>query len=888
MFEREARLRFHLLGPVSARAGDEPLNVGSPQQHAVLAMLLLREGRAVSMAELVDGLWGDEPPRTGHRTVLTYISRLRTVLEPGRCAGESGDVLPSVPGGYALRAGDIEVDSVLFEREAADRSGGVRAVHDRLAGALARWRGGALAGVPGPWAQRERDRLEEMRTTVREALLGYALELGRHAQSVPELRAMVAEFPLRERLSELLMLALYRCGRQAEALAVHRAARQALRTELGVEPSAALAELQRRILAADPELLTSTVDTEVGGGMATLSAVPLVRPLLQQLPADIADFTGRAATVGAIRGVLAEGSAGEGHAVTMCTISGTAGVGKTTVAIHVAHALGGAFPDGRLHVDLRTGSTPAEPASVLVDLLTALGTPADRIPLGLAGRAALYRSLLADRRVLLVLDNARDAEQIRPLLPGTAGCAVLVTSRARDLALPGARCFDLGLPPESEALALLAAIVGAERVDAEPVAARSLVAACGRLPLAVRIAASRLAGRPGRSIASLDQRLRDERARLDELRVGDLAVEPAFRLAYEALSPDAARAFRLLALSDAPDVPLPVAAALLDTDERTAETLAETLVDAAMLESHAPGRYRFHDLLRLYARHRAEQTESLAEREAALVRVAEMLIATVLRASRTVVPGEPPRAWLRPVRHAGVAFAGTAEVRAWFGAEHALLTATMEQLLPCGTEALRTAVELLGVVGVSGHFMGLTHYLEISRIAGDAAERARTLRDPEYRARALHIRAWLAFLAARHDLAEADLRLALACADEADDTQRRHMAGNLLALVLWATDRPEEAERAMHKAARFAGDDENPDSPAAVARYVARLYTALSSREPDVTIMTPVMRAADATGENLTTVDGLQRLGTLLHSPDPGRGALLIGRQSRVEHRHAR
>ncbi|MFI7119450.1 AfsR/SARP family transcriptional regulator [Amycolatopsis sp. NPDC049868] len=865
---RRGRPRFQLLGPVAARSGDEPLNVGSPQQQAVLAMLLLREGRAVSMAELVDGLWGEDPPRTAHRTVVTYISRLRTDLEPGRCAGESSDVLPSVPGGYALRAGDIEVDAVLFEQEAADRSGGVRATHDRLAGALARWRGGALAGVPGPWAQRERDRLEEMRTTVREALLGHALELGRHAQSVPELQAMVAEFPLRERLSELLMLALYRCGRQAEALAVHRAARQALRTELGVEPSAALAELQRRILAADPELLMSTVDAQSDDGADGPAPVPSARPLLQQLPADIADFTGRAATVDAIRAALTDGSAG--HAVTVCTVSGTAGVGKTTVAIHVAHALAGVFPDGRLHVDLGT----ADPAGVLADLLTALGTPSDRIPLGLAGRAALYRSLLADRRMLLVLDNARDAEQIRPLLPGTAGSAVLVTSRARDLALPGAHRFDLDVPPEPEALALLVAIVGAERVDAEPAAARSLVAACGRLPLAVRIAASRLAGRPGRSIVSLDQRLRDEHARLDELRVGDLAVAPAFRLGYEALTPEAARAFRLLALSDSPDVPLPVAAALLDTDERTAEALAETLVDAAMLESHVPERYRFHDLLRLYARHRSEQVESPAEREAALVRVAELLMAGVVRAVRAVVPGEPPRAWLRSVRHAGVEFTGANEAREWFGTEHALLTATVGQLLRCGPQALRTAVELLGVIGVSGHFMGRAHYLEISRIAGAAAERARVQGDPGYRARALHIRAWLAFLSARHYTAETDLRAALACAAEVDDAFRRHLSGKLLALVLWATDRPEEAERAMRTAELFAGDEQNPDSPASVARYVARLYAALSSGQPGVTIMTPVMRAADATGESFTTVDGLQRLGTLLRSPN----AVLISR----------
>ncbi|MFI8931449.1 AfsR/SARP family transcriptional regulator [Streptomyces sp. NPDC053474] len=873
MHDRQGGLSFRLLGPVDGRAGDEPIAVGSPQQQAVLAMLLLAEGRAVSMTELIDGMWGEEPPRTGRRTVLTYVSRLRAALEPGRQARESGQVLLSVPGGYALRAEGVEVDSVRFEREAADRSGSVHARHDRLAAALGRWRGAALAGVPGPWARRERDRLEELRSTAREERFGHALNLGLHARAVPELQAMVAEFPLRERLSELLMLALYRCGRQAEALAVHRAVRQALRTELGVAPSASLTDLQQRILTADPGLMGPAGQGRAGGRVDSAAppaaAAAPVRPLPQQLPAGIADFTGRDATVDAIRGVLARGGAGQEHAVTVCTVSGTAGVGKTTVAVHVAHALGEEFPDGRLHVDLGAGSTPADPASVLADFLAALGTPSDRIPLGLEQRAALYRTLLADRRVLLVLDNALDAEQIRPLLPGTAGCAVLVTGRSRDLALPGAHRFDLDVPPESEALALLAAIVGPARVAAEPEAARALVEACGRLPLAVRIAASRLDGRPGRSIASLERRLQDERARLDELRVGGLAVTSAFHLGYGALSPDAARAFRLLALSDAPDLPLAVAAALLDTDERTAEHLAETLVDAGMLESHTPDRYRFHDLLRLYARHGTGHTDRPEEHEAALVRVAELLIATALRAARAVVPAETPRAWLRPVRHSGVAFAGAEEVREWFGAEHALLTATVNQLLPWGPQALRTGVELLGIVAVSGHFMGRAHYLEISGIAGAAAERAHAHGDPEYRARALHTRAWLSFLAARHEAAEADLRTALACAAETDDALRHHMSGILLSLVLWATDRPEEAERTMHEAAGFAGDLQDPDSPAAVAQYVARLYTALGSRQPDVTVMTPLMRTADATGESLTTTEGLQRLGTLLRRPAP-------------------
>ncbi|MEI5101191.1 NB-ARC domain-containing protein [Streptomyces sp. PmtG] len=559
---------------------------------------------------------------------------------------------------------------------------------------------------------------------------------------------------------------------------------------------------------------------------------------------------------------MVSGSEGPGHAVTVCTLSGTAGVGKTTVAVHVAHTLGDAFPDGRLHVDLGAGSSPANPASVLADFLAALGTPSDQIPLDLERRAALYRTLLADRRALLVLDNARDAEQIRTLLPGTSGCAVLVTSRARDLAIPGARRFDLDVPPESEALALFTSIVGPERVAAEPEAARSLVAACGRLPLAVRIAASRLASRPGRTISSLDRRLRDERARLDELRVGDLAVAPAFRLGYEALPADAARAFRLLALCDAPDFPLTVAAALLDTDERAAERLAETLVDAGMLESPTPDRYRFHDLLRLYARQRAEDTETTAERNEAVLRVGDLLLSTVMRAARAAASAEPPSAWPRLVPYSGVGFTDIEEIREWFGAEHALLTTTVAQLLLCGPHALRKAIDLLTVTAVSGHFMGRAHYLETIRITGVAADMALEQQDLDFRARTLHTRAWLAFLAARYDAAEADLRAALDCAAETGTAMRHYMSGILLAVVLWATDRPEEAERTVATAARYAGDAADPNSPASFGRFVARVYRALGSRQPDLAAVSPFMRVADATGESLTTVEGLKQLGS--------------------------
>ncbi|QIB44183.1 AfsR/SARP family transcriptional regulator [Streptomyces aureoverticillatus] len=906
-------LTFRLLGPVEAHRDGVRLGLGSPQQRAVLAMLLLHEGRPVGAEELVDGVWGEQAPRRALGAIRTYVSRLRGVLEPGRAARGTDGVLVSVGGGYALPLPDDSVDSVCFERAVAARGGGPREAHERLSRALGRWSGSALAGVPGPYAQRQRDRLAEVRTTTLEALHTYALDLGLHARSVPELTALAVEFPLRERLRALLMLALYRSGRQADALAVYADTRRGLRDELGITPGPHLTALHQAILTGDPQLAyaadeprppsppyqagnDSSYRAEATGTSTTAStattahatapaparprtpAAPLparpahparsARP--QQLPTDTADFTGRTHVVDELGAVLRGGGHGDGaRTVTVATLIGTGGVGKTTVAVHVAHALRADFPDGRLHVDLGAGSTPAEPASVLTDFLIALGTPSDRVPLELEQRAALFRTVLADRRVLLVLDNARDAEQVRPLLPGTAGCAVLVTSRARDLALAGAHRIDLDVPPERDALALLAAIAGPERVAAEPVAAHALVAACGRLPLAVRIIGSRLAARPGRTLASLDARLRDTHTLLDELNIGTLRVEPTFRLGYEALAPGPTRAFRTLSLLDAPDLPLPVAAALLGLAEHTAEALAEELVDAGMLESYGPGRYRFHDLLRLYARRQAERTESAEERRAALMRVLDLLLGSVVRAAEAAVRAPMPAIWLSPAHHPGLSFTDIDEVRAWFRTEHALLAAAVEQLLGSGPQFLRKSIDLLIIVATSGIFLGRAHYLEVARITGLAADRARAHGDDECEARALHTRAWLSVVVMRYAAAEADVRAALDCAARTGNPLRHHMSGVLLALTLRAMGRAAEADEAMRTAQRHAGDPEDPSSPASVASFVSRLHVTLSAEQPGLSVMTPMMRAVDATGASLTTDDGVARLGDELHRAAP-------------------
>jgi DNA-binding SARP family transcriptional activator len=908
--DQSEALAFQLLGPVEAVRNGRPVPLGSPQQRAVLALLLLREGRALAMPELIAGMWEGEPPRTARGTVLTYVSRLRALLEPDRGSRQAGRVLLSVPGGYALRAPHATVDATLFAREAADLSGPPQDVHDRLTRALGRWRGGALAGVPGPGAQRHRDHLEELHRQTRQALYDSALKLGRHLESVPELRLLNAEFPFSTQPCALLMLALYRAGRQAEALEEYARTRRLIRAELGVEPDRELVLLQRRILAADPTLAAPATGPEPGPGpgpepMRARTPVPRrtwagadsgarpvraagvspyaagatahwqdPRPRPQQLPTDAQDFTGREDSVRALVAVLSREEAAAGsvpapgtaatmcHAVVVCVLTGTAGVGKTALAVHAAHRLAAEFPDGRLYADLGGGGSPVDPASVLADFLAALGTPPDRIPPDLDRRAALFRTVLADRRALVVLDNAHDTEQVRPLLPGTAGSAALVTSRARDLILPGAHRFDVELPTRGEARSLLAAIVGPERVAAEPEAAGRLVEACGRLPLAVRIVASRLAARPGRSLTALAGRLTDERLRLDELRIGNLAVESSFRLGHAALTEDAARAFRLLSLTGATDFPLSAAAALLGTDEHTAEYLAETLVDAGLLESHTRGRYRFHDLLRLYGRRCAERTESAQERGAALLRLLEMLRTQAVRAARTAVPEDVPDTWLPGAGRVGPLLAGTEEAREWFGTEHALLTVTLEQcLLLHEGPAMRGAVELLGLIAVSGYFTGRAHYREVRRVAGLAAERALEHRDGRCRARALHTRAWLAFLTARYEAAETDARTALAIAAQTGDDQRQHMTGGLLAMILRATDRPEEAERAQRTASRFAGDPQQPGSPAAVVGYVARLYTALGSVQRQLPVATGALYPADATGQAWNAKDDLVKPG---------------------------
>ncbi|WP_411111360.1 AfsR/SARP family transcriptional regulator [Streptomyces sp. c-19] len=779
-----ASLRFAVLGPVRAWRDGEPVPTGSPQQRALLAALLLRGGRTATAHELIDSLWGEESPSQALAAVRTYASRLRKALDP--------KVLVSESGGYALRTTPDALDVTAAQELAAEaeklRAGGDRtAARARLAEALDLWDGEVLASVPGPYAETQRARLEEWRLTLLETRLDIDLEVGAHAEAVSELTALTAAHPLRERLRELLMLALYRSGRQAEALAVYADTRRLLADELGVDPTPELSRLQQRILQGDTELAAPVEE-------ALPAAAPIARPA--QLPATVPDFTGRAAFV---RELGARLSTAEGHVMAVSALAGIGGVGKTTLAVHVAHEARPHFPDGQLYVDLQgAGNRAAAPETVLGSFLRALGTPDSAIPDSLDDRAALYRSTLDGRRVLVLLDNARDAAQIRPLLPGTAGCAALVTSRIRMVDLAGAHLVDLDVMSPEEALQLFTRIVGAERVQAERESALDVVAACGFLPLAIRIAASRLAARRTWTVSVLAAKLADERRRLDELQAGDLAVKATFELGYGQLEPAQARAFRLLGLADGPDISLAAASAVLDLPLWDTEDLLEALVDTSLLESAAPGRYRYHDLVRLYARACADRDEQPpSEKESAMSRLLDFYLSTAARVYAIERPGDRLVDHLEPTRYEGLTFTDRHEAQDWLYAEANCLLATVRQSA-ASPATLRRAVDLLWAsLDLAESGANSKEYEAVATVLRGAAGAAGDVRAE---GRAALTLAYVQHVAGRFDEADHEAHTALSVAESASDPLPGCWASNLLGAMAFYRNRYEDAERHLMRA----------------------------------------------------------------------------------------
>ncbi|MFB7619249.1 BTAD domain-containing putative transcriptional regulator [Kitasatospora sp. NPDC056181] len=669
-------IRITLLGPVRAWRGDAELPLGPAQRRAVLAMLAGAEGRAVTTEELIDGLWGEALPNHAVAAIRNHVSQLRSVLEDDRTAPR---VLVSAGGGYALRLAPGATDLTVFQQLTQDATrlraaGDPAAAAERLQRALDLQTGAPLADIPGGHAERQRERLAQHRLTVLHERLELDLELGRHSEVVDELGGLAARFPLHEGIAALLMTALYRTGRRSEALAAFGRVRRALDAELGVEPTLPLRDLHERILRRDPA-------TAAPGATATPGAAGQreSRPVAEQLPADASEFTGRRELVRSLVHLVETPSA---FAPTIVAVAGMGGVGKTALAVHVARRVRHRFPDGQLYVNLRGARPdPMDPGAVLVHFLRSLGVPESAVPEQPEERSALYRSLLAQRRVLVVLDDARDLAQLRPLLPGSEHCAVLVTSRSGLLGLAPTRHVDLDVLEPDESLELLSRIAGRRRVQAEPAAARELLAACCHLPLAIRIVAARSALRPEWSLAAIGTRLADRRRRLAELSVHDLAVEACFQLSYDQLTPDAAQAFRLLAVPQTADLSLPAAAAALELTEHATLDVLEDLVHAGLLESPAPDRYRYHDLLRLFAQARAEQLDPEAVRAGLVLRMIEQAVATATHAFRAVRPGHAVPDVLETVTAPVLTRPDRAAGRHWLNQEGGNLLSLSEQAL---------------------------------------------------------------------------------------------------------------------------------------------------------------------------------------------------------------
>ncbi|MFJ9983128.1 AfsR/SARP family transcriptional regulator [Streptomyces globisporus] len=862
-------LRFTVLGPVRAWRGSELLSSGSPQQRALLTALLLREGRTATAGELIDAFWGEAPPSQALATIRTYASRLRKIL--------GQDTLVSESGGYAIRIGRGALDLTLAQDLAAEaekaRASGDRCQARTLINkVLGLWDGEALASVPGPYADNQRTRLEEWRLQLTETRLDLDLEVGCHAEAVSELTALTAAHPLRERLRELLMVALYRSGRQAEALAVYADTRRLLAEELGVDPRPELAQLQQRILRADEELARPADEP-----------APAPAPLRPaQLPATVPDFTGRSAFVAELGSRLATA---EGSVMAVSAVAGIGGVGKTTLAVHVAHQARRHFPDGQLYVDLQgAGARAAEPETILGSFLRALGTAESAIPDTLHERAALYRSTLDGRRILILLDNAHDAAQIRPLLPGTPGCAALVTSRVRMVDLAGAHLVDLDVMSPEEALQLFTRIVGAERVGAEREAALDVVAACGFLPLAIRIAASRLAARRTWTVSVLAAKLADERRRLDELQAGDLAVKATFELGYGQLEPAQARAFRLLGLADGPDISLAAAAALLNLDPHAAEDLLEALVDTSLVESAAPGRYRYHDLVRLYARACAERDERAVERESALSRLLDFYLATAAGVYALERPGDRTVDHLEVTEYEGLLFTDRRRALDWLYTEAGCLLACVQQSR--GAASVRRAVGLLlASKDLAESGANARQFESAATVVRDAAV---AVGDPYAEARARTALAQVHSMAGRFDQAEDEARRAISLAPLVDDVWTHCNAPNELGIIAGYRNQQGEAETLLRQACTAFRADGNQAGEASALCNLSRVHLAMGRTDSAVKLAEEGVALYNRMGLTLRLANGRYALGLALaraNRPEEAVGrlteALAVFRESR-------
>lgn len=735
-------MEFRVLGPVQVFSDDGPLPVRGPREQRILAILLLNPDRLVSLDQLIRAVWDDNPPATAGTQVRNRVSELRRAW--AAAVARPDDVLVTESNGYLLQLSGHTLDLAEYEHQVsaaqeATRTGDRPAALRLLRSALSLWRGPAFAGVGGGMIDAASARWEEHRLSVTEDCLGHELALGRHKLVVDELAALVEAQPFRERFVHHLMLALYRSGRQADALAAYQRYVELLRDELGLDPGPDLRKLHEAVLRRSAEIDSPPAtpnppapsalpppDLPTGTAPRRLETVPpraqpagvIARPA--ELPADVVDFSGRMRELATVDRLFTEGRQRR-RGVQIIAVTGTAGVGKTALALHWAHRAADQFPDGQLHVNLQGSAQtpPTRPIDALASMLRALGVSAEQTPFEVDDAARLFRSLLAGRQVLVMLDNAVSAEQVRPLLPGTSGSVVLVTSRDRLTGLVashGARRLALSPLDTAEAIELMRHMVDESRVDDDPQAIERLVEACASLPLALRIAAANLDSEPHRSVAEYAIELRDG-DRLAALRVdGDSqAVQTVFDTSYTALPAEMRHIFRLLGLVPGPDLPAAAMARMAGSDTDEAMRLLTGLAAAHLI--HESGRRRFtsHDLLRLYARQRAEAEETREAREAAVGALFDWYVEHS-RAAAQVLHPHMMRLADQELPPPSVRFDDHAAALAWLDAERANLVAVVAAAACHGRPSAtwQLADILRGYFWLRGHIVDWIHTAEVA------------------------------------------------------------------------------------------------------------------------------------------------------------------------------
>jgi DNA-binding SARP family transcriptional activator/tetratricopeptide (TPR) repeat protein len=633
---------FRLLGPVDASIGGKSVEFSSGRQRKLLALLLFHQGQVVSLDRIIEALWDGEPPITAKGQVQTCVSGLRRQF---RELG-AGELISTAPTGYTINVPDRSLDVANFERLASD--GTACAAEGRpedavrsLRAALALWRGQAAANVDGRLLQALAGRLNEDRIRILEECIDIELSLGRHHLLVGELSELVMSHPLRERLRAQHMLALYRSGRQAEALESFQEIRQVLMDELGLQPGKELAAMQQAILSQDTALgLPAGVTQRAAPNASPYMGVP------RQLPATTADFTGRRRLLAEITSMLSDPpTQGGSRCLPVACLNGEGGAGKTALAVHAAHRVRHLYPDGQLFVHMQNADgRPADPMELLARLTGSLGRSPNSLPDTLPERIGVYRSWIGERRILIILDDVTSVAQATALMPGNPDCGIIITSRNPLASLPGARHFKVGNLEKPACTELLGKVIGTARTEAEPEAVRQLIRFCDQLPLAVRIAAAKLSSRPHWSIAHLVHRMRDEPHRLDELAIDGIGIRATLADSYSELGPRARQLFMRLSLLGTVDFAAWVSAPLLDLDLDQAEDALDELVVAHLVEvrveEDGTSRFRMHDLVRIYALERFAAEEGTAERATTLQRLLSCWLFLTVDAHRRAYGGD--------------------------------------------------------------------------------------------------------------------------------------------------------------------------------------------------------------------------------------------------------